>query len=393
MITQIYLIILILKFSETNNFKLSGIYIHIPFCGKRCTYCDFYLITNLNLIDKFLLNLENEITLSSKFLKKENFDTIFFGGGTPSLLSHIQISQILNHLHKNFNISKDSEITIEANPEDFIEKNLSDYRTAGVNRMSFGVQSFRDDELKFLTRRHTADEAERVVKMASQYFDNISLDIIYSLPSQTNAQLNYSLDKAISLNVNHISAYTLTYEKNTVLYKSLERNLVKKNSEPQEAELYNYVSGKLTSSGFNHYEVSNFAKEKFECRHNLKYWRYKNYAGFGPSAHSMVNGRRWNNVSDIAKYNSLLEKNILPIEQKYELSNDQKKLEYLMLALRSTGLDFENYRKLFHEDPEEIYSESISELIENNFAYVSGGIFRLNERGYVMADEIVAKYF
>ena len=372
---------------------MSGIYIHIPFCSKRCTYCDFYLITNLNIIDKFLINLKKEITLSSDYYKHHTFDTIFFGGGTPSVLSPHQIEDILNCLHRNYSISADTEVTMETNPEDLLIKNIGEYRSAGINRLSLGVQSFRDSELKFLTRQHTADEAEFVIKDASEIFDNISLDIIYSLPSQSVSDLDISLSKAIDLGVKHISAYTLTYEERTVLFKSLQRNIVKKNPDSVEAELYAFVSEKLTSNGFEHYEVSNFAKEGYKSRHNLKYWNYDNYLGFGPSAHSFFDLTRWNNFRDIGKYNSFLEKDELPFEDKYEITDKQKHLEYIMLSLRSGGIYFKKYRELFEDDFESKFSGSLNELIKNEFAGKDDERFQLTEKGYTLADEIAAKYF
>ncbi|HMS66239.1 MAG TPA: radical SAM family heme chaperone HemW [Ignavibacteria bacterium] len=372
---------------------MSGIYIHIPFCNKRCNYCDFYLITNLKVIDKFLLNLKKEISLSAELFKNESFDTVFFGGGTPSILSHLQISDLLNHIYKNFSLDNNSEICIEANPEDFLQKDLSEYRSAGINRMSFGVQSFVYSELKFLTRQHTSEEAEKVIKDALKYFDNINTDIIYSLPSQTLNDIDISLSKAIDLNVNHISAYTLTYEERTPLYKSLQKDLTKKNSNNTEGDFYNFVSNKLTSNGYKHYEVSNFAKEGFQSRHNLKYWEYENYIGFGPSSHSMVNGERWNNFRDIVKYSSVLSVNILPVEERYKLSNTQKKLEYIMLALRSTGINLKKYQENFSEEFQSVFQNSVNELVKNKYAIMSKDNFSLNEKGFAIADEIVAKYF
>ncbi|MBK8550580.1 MAG: radical SAM family heme chaperone HemW [Ignavibacteria bacterium] len=327
---------------------MSGIYIHIPFCSKRCNYCDFYLITNLNVIDKFILNLKIEISLSGESYTQNQFDTIFFGGGTPSVLSHNQIEEIINCLHTHFSISSDAEISMEANPEDFLDKKVSDYRSAGINRLSLGVQSFVDSELKFLTRQHTSEEAQSVINDAFKYFDNINLDIIYSLPSQSKTDLDFSLSKAIELGIKHISAYTLTYEEKTVLYKSLQKNLVKRNPDLLEAELYSFVSEKLISNGYDHYEVSNFAKKNYQCRHNLKYWQYENYLGLGPSAHSFFNNTRWNNFRDIVKYNASIEKNILPVEELYEVSKDQRHLEFIMLSLRSGGIDFEKYKNLFN---------------------------------------------
>ena len=372
---------------------MSGIYIHIPFCSKRCTYCDFYLITNLKIIDKFLDNLKKEILFSSESYKNNSFNTIFFGGGTPSVLSSDQIGDIVNCINKNYSLSNDAEVTMEANPEDFLEKKISDYSSAGINRLSLGVQSFRNSELKFLTRQHTAEEAERVVNDAVNIFDNVSLDIIYSLPSQSISELDFSLSRAIDLGVKHISAYTLTYEERTVLYKSLQKNLFKKNPDSVEAELYSFVSEKLISNGFEHYEVSNFAKDGYKSRHNLKYWNYDNYLGFGPSAHSFSDFTRWNNFRDIVKYNSSLEKGLLPIEEKYEINQEQKHLEYIMLSLRSGGISFKKYFEMFNENFENKYQQSAAELIKNEYAVLNKGIFLLTERGYAVADEIVAKYF
>ncbi|MEO8446869.1 MAG: radical SAM family heme chaperone HemW [bacterium] len=372
---------------------MSGIYIHIPFCGKRCSYCDFYLITNTGLIDKFVENLKKEIHITSEEHNKENFDTIFFGGGTPSLLTHYQVADILGHLNKYFQILSNAEITIEANPEDFLNKDIADYKAAGINRLSLGVQSFKNDELKFLTRQHTSEEAESVIRKSLKHLDNINADIIYSLPDQSLEDLDFSLMKAASLGVPHISAYTLTYEERTPLYKAYQKKLVKKNSDSKEAEMYSYVSDRLTSSGYRHYEVSNFSVEGFQCRHNLKYWQYQNYIGFGPSAHSMVDGVRWNNYRDIIGYNSDLMQNKLPVENKYLLSSEQKTLEYLMLALRSTGVDLAEYEKIFKEEFVERYKTSIDELLKNNYAELSNDRFHLNGCGYALADEIVAKYF
>ena len=372
---------------------MSGIYIHIPFCSKRCNYCDFYLVTNLDLISKFISSLKKEITLYSELVKENEFDTIFFGGGTPSILSADQIEDLLVHLGKSFKISKFPEITLESNPEDFLDKNSGEYRSAGINRLSLGVQSFINSELKFLTRQHTSEEAQTVIQNAFKHFENISLDIIYSLPSQTGEDLDLSLTKAIELGVSHISAYTLTYEKKTVLYKSLEKKLFEKNTDSREAELYNYVSEKLTGNGFEHYEVSNFAKENSRSRHNLKYWHYENYLGLGPSAHSFFNGKRWNNFNSISKYNSFLAVNDLPAEEQYEPDMDQKHLEYVMLALRSDGINFKRYRELFNEDFKVKFRKQISELIKNNFAVMDTGRFYLNENGYAIADEIISKYF
>ena len=345
------------------------------------------------MTDKFLNSLKKEISLYASQYGNMRINSVYFGGGTPSVLSHKKFKEIINILQGNFDLCKDSEISMEANPEDFLEKHLSDYRSAGINRISFGVQSFSDSELKFLTRQHNSYEAVKVIKDALKYFDNINLDIIYSLPYQTINDIDFSLSKAIDLKVNHISAYTLTYEERTPLYKSLQKNLVKKNTDSKEGDFYNFVSGKLSSNGYHHYEVSNFAKEGFQCRHNLKYWEYKNYIGFGPSSHSMINGVRWNNFRDIIKYNNLLSEDLLPVEEKTVLNSEQKKFEYIMLALRSTGVEFENYFENFGNNFSSEFSDSINYLLKFGMAECTDRKFYLNEKGYSIADEILAKYF
>lgn len=372
---------------------MSGIYIHIPFCNKRCSYCDFYFITNTKLIDEYLLSLLNEIKIYSGIYGLHDFDTVFFGGGTPSILSPRQIDIILNELSKSYRLDSGAEISIEANPEDFTSDKFIGYKNAGINRISLGVQSFIDEELKFLTRSHSALQAEEVIKKSAEIFDNVSLDIIYSLPSQKISDIDYSVSKAVSLGIKHLSAYTLTFEEKTVMHKMLMENRFRKNTDEKESEFFGFISALLTDCGFHHYEVSNFAKKGFECRHNLKYWNYENYLGFGPSAHSLFESYRWNNLRSISKYIESLKKESLPVEDKYLLTEQQKKLEYLMLSLRSKGISFEKYKNLFQKDFETEYGEAVSLLIKNGFALRNKEYFRLNDKGYCIADEIIAKYF
>lgn len=371
----------------------AGIYIHIPFCQKRCNYCDFFFTTNLKLLNEYTSSLIKEITLASPNYNNMEFDTIFFGGGTPSLLSIMQIKFILNTLCKNFNISSQSEISIECNPEDLDSYHLNELRQVGINRLSLGVQTFVDSELKFLTREHSAKQAEDVILKARDYFENISADIIYSLPKQTKDSVEHSLNKLIELNIPHVSAYTLIFEEKTLLFKELLKKTVTQNSDTLEAELYEFVSEKLTSEGFKHYEISNFAKEGFESRHNLKYWEYDNYLGFGPSSHSFFDKKRWENFRSIQKYKESLDNNLLPISKEDILSRIEMKSEFLMLALRSKGVKFKKYKIMFDEDFYEKYEKAINELTQNDYAIINDFDFKLNEKGYAIADEIIAKYF
>ena len=372
---------------------MSGIYIHIPFCRRRCNYCDFYFITNTKLIDEYISFLKKEIGMHSANCRNLSFETVYFGGGTPSVLSPEIISAVIDELHEHFDICGNPEISMEANPEDFPENNFKEYKSAGINRLSFGVQSFIDSELTFLTRQHNSSQAIGVIKNAQDHFENINIDLIYSLPRQKVNELELSLDTAVNLGVKHISAYTLTYENKTVLHKMLKDKVIRKNTSDKEAEYYKFVSEKLNASGFNHYEVSNFAKKGFECRHNLKYWGYEDYLGLGPSSHSFINYMRWNNFRSITKYFECLKRNSLPLEEKYKTTDTQRKLEFIMLSLRSAGLNFGKYTKLFNTDFRTEYSDSVTELISKKYARTVNNCFSLSENGFAVADEIIARYF
>lgn len=372
---------------------MSGIYIHIPFCHKRCIYCDFFLVTNPNLTGKFLEALNKEIELSAPLYKENEFDTIYFGGGTPSVLSPIQISEIIRIVDKNFNIGGNPEVTIEANPEDLNKGNIPGYRDAGVNRISLGVQSFNNGELKFLTREHTAEEAIRVIENIKESFDNLSIDIIYSLPGQTTNDLNYSLQKAVEMGAPHISAYALTFEKRTVLFKQYEDGLVNPNNEETESHMYRFVSDTLTENGYEHYEISSFSKPGYEARHNSKYWELKNYLGLGPSSHSFFNGKRWNNVRSIGGYANVLSEDKLPKENQTKPDTEELLFEYVMTSLRSKGVEFRKFKEISGKDFIKTKEQAVKILVDNKLAEINNERFKLTRKGFSIADEIIAKYF
>lgn len=373
----------------------SGIYIHIPFCRQKCSYCDFYLITNTKIVDKFISNLLTEISLNSELLKAHSFDTIFFGGGTPSILTSVQIEQIIQTLKQNFNISFDAEITMESNPEDFKDdySKLRKFAFAGINRMSFGIQSFINSELKFLTRLHSAETGISVIEKAKEYYDNISIDLIYSLPGQKISDIEKSVRKAIELEVDHISAYTLIYEKETRLYKEFRKKINYKTPENIEREFYDYFTIRLIESGYKHYEISNYAREGKQSRHNKKYWEYDDYIGFGPSSHSKIGNKRWSNVRNIIRYNLFLKDFKLPTAGEHYLSKNEIANELIMLGLRAKGVDTVQFKKLTGIDFNEKYKKTISELIINSFAEFTGSMFSLTENGYSISDEILSRYF
>lgn len=373
--------------------KMSGIYLHIPFCERKCIYCDFYSIEDLNLMDDFVRFLLKEIDIfrvESDFVDDVCFDTIYFGGGTPSLLKPGQIERILNELHKHFKISANSEITIETNPGTVDRGKLIEFRIAGVNRVSFGVQSFFDDDLKFLGRIHTVDDAVSCVRFAFESgIYNVNIDLIFGLPGQTLEMWRSNLFKAVDLGVPHISAYNLIVERGTPLYELVKTEKVSLPSEDDQAKFYETTIEVLEDAGYVHYEVSNFARNGFECRHNLKYWQYENYLGFGPSAHSFWENRRWWNVASLNKYLNSVNFGKLPIAN-FEILNEEKMIEeFVYLGLRSTGVDFKKFKERFGFDftDGEIIDE-IKEYEKIGLIKVDEHGIRLTRKGFMVCDEI-----
>ncbi|MGB5894837.1 MAG: radical SAM family heme chaperone HemW, partial [Ignavibacteriaceae bacterium] len=281
-----------------------AIYVHIPFCDHKCIYCDFYSIITSDNILSFLQSLKNEIKYYAENYSSDRIITsIFFGGGTPSLMQPEYLEEIISSIAENYNISADAEITMETNPGTVDKDKLRKFRTAGINRISIGVQSFNDDELKFLTRIHDSNTAVQTLHYAADAgFENISLDLIFNLPKQTKQMWLSNLKQAIQLPITHISTYSLILERGTILNKMILDGKVKMQSDDHDADLYETTIDFLTQHGFYQYEVSNFTKPGYECKHNNAYWQYKDYLGLGTSAHSFVDGRRWWNFSSLRKY-------------------------------------------------------------------------------------------
>lgn len=339
----------------------AGVYIHIPFCVHKCNYCDFYSITKLDKIPHFIKALLQEIELfaKNKDYRKIEADSIFIGGGTPSLLEPQYIELILKSLNTIFDFSVDTEFTIEANPGATENKYLSEYKQLGINRLSFGVQSFNDDELKFLERIHTAKEAQNTIETAiNQGFDNISLDLIFGLPNQTMEKWANTLQTALSYNLQHYSIYNLIYEEGTRLTKDLNSSKINALPEDMEEEIYNYTVQEMQNKNYKQYEISNYNKENYFSRHNIKYWTHQEYYGFGPSSHSFDGKKRYWNFSNLNKYSENIYKNQLPIEDIDELDNDKIIRETIMLGLRFGGVPILPLK--------DIYQVDLLDLISNN---------------------------
>lgn len=372
---------------ENQTSSQIGIYIHIPFCEKKCFYCDFYSIENHSQRKDFLACLIKEIELFSvNHPGRYEADTIFLGGGTPSLLTASELDCIVNALRQYFDIAPDIEFTMECNPGTISSESLSDYRSLGVNRLSFGVQSFFDDELKFLSRIHDSQQATNALMMARKSgFDNVNLDLMYGLPDQTIERVLSSLKKAVELNPEHISAYNLIVEPGTPLFASVSSGEIKPLDEGPEAQMYELVMSFLEEDGYKHYEISNYSRPGFQCRHNLKYWNCEEYISFGPSAHSYLNGTRWWNASSLNKYISELSAERLPVSARETLTASQLTDEFVMLQLRQGKIDLGILKDIFKI---EIEPEFISNLKQNGYVKLSGNRILLTQKGFTVCDEI-----
>ena len=380
---------------------MASIYIHIPFCEHKCIYCDFYSIAPTesgevytSKVDGFLTALETEIQLRAQDARfHESIETIFFGGGTPSLLHPSEIEKILNLLASQFSIQPNAEITVETNPGTVDKQKLKEFHSTGINRISMGIQSFFDDDLRFLTRIHTAAEAKQCVLDAfAAGFTNVSFDLIFSLPCQSLMRWKSNLERAIQLQPTHISCYSLIIEPETPLFNMVQSKQVTPLDADGDADLYEVTIEFLTSHGYEQYEVSNFARPNFKCRHNINYWNHSNYLSFGPSAHSYWTNDRWWNISNIASYIEQLNMVTLPLAGGEHLSEAKLMEEAIFLGLRSEGIDFEQFHRRFGRDLSQENSSLISDLIQQERARVDNGRLRLTAKGYLVCDEICQSF-
>ncbi len=380
-------------FEKKNSYCNATIYVHVPFCEKKCIYCDFYSIETLDLIDEFTDAIVTEIKHRSHLIDKSKLITsIFFGGGTPSLLTPLQFEKITNELHRSFSISSDLEFTVECNPGTVDEEKLRDYKSLGVNRLSFGVQSFHEDDLKFLSRIHTVEQAVDSINIAHQVgFENISLDLMFSLPHQTPERWLYNLTRARELGTKHISCYSLTIEDGTPLAVMVKNKTVDIASEENDATLYELTMSTLEDWGYHQYEVSNYARTGFECKHNLSYWRHEEYFGFGPSAHSYWNNSRMWNASSIKKYLDDIKMQQHAIVGQEELTKDKLRYEYIFLRLRSEGIDLHEFQSRFGSDFIQENNPAIKHFHDAGLMVSMNGIIRLTKKGFLVCDEICSQ--
>lgn len=374
--------------------KKTACYIHIPFCDHKCIYCDFYSIITSDNIKNYLTSLKKEISFYAKrYAKEKELITIYFGGGTPSLMMPGYIEEIIDYLKSEFSVSQNAEITLETNPGTVDKNKLAEFRKSGINRISIGIQSFNKDELEFLTRIHDSDTAVNTVfSTVDAGYDNISLDLIFNLPKQTKDIWLNNLKNAIDLPVKHISAYSLILEKGTILNKMVIDGKVRLQDEDYDADLYEKTIDFLSCNGFNQYEVSNFAKPGYECVHNKSYWNYKDYLSFGTSAHSFVDGIRWWNCSSLKFYITSIEAKNNAVIGSEKLTIDEMMNEYVMLALRGEGLNLEELENKFDENWFKKNENYINTLFNEDFLIRNNNFLKFTKKGYAVCDEILSNF-
>jgi len=371
----------------------AGLYIHIPFCDHKCIYCDFYSITNTAKTEEYIDALVREIQYYSPLYKdSHNFTSLFFGGGTPSFIAPELIQKIIFALRHDYTVSPDAEITIETNPGTVDEHKLRSYLSMGVNRISIGIQSFDDDDLRFLTRIHNAELAKSTVQLAKQVgFNNINVDLIFNLPGQTSAKWESNLAQALALPIQHISAYSLILEEGTPLFGMVEKGKVRLQGDDDDAELYADTIDTLIKKGFKQYEVSNFCKPEFECVHNNHYWLYDDYLSFGTSSHSFVNGKRWNNFRALPEYLKAVNEKGNAVESEETPNARQVFDEYVMLALRSKGIDKKDFQSRFSDSWLREKSGVLQKLMQSGYLVDQGACIKCTPEGYAVADNIIGQ--
>ena len=371
---------------------MPGIYIHIPFCQKRCNYCDFYSETNIGLRSQLVSNITKEIELRQDYLPEKNIETIYFGGGTPSLLRKEDFEQIFDAIKRVYTISKHVEITFEANPDDLTKQYLSSLSPLPFNRISIGIQSFSNYYLELLNRRHNKKQAIEAIKNAQEVgFNNISIDLMYGLPYQTLADWKKNLNIALEMNVQHISAYGISYEEGTMLWKLLHDERIEAVDDELMNEMYRILLKKTVEKGFEAYEISNFSIPNYHSRHNSAYWKQEPYIGIGPSAHSYDKKSRQWNVGSIAEYIKAISENTIPVE-KEELSLVDQYNDFVMVSLRTAeGIKLDKLEEKFGTELKNYCLENIKTFIDAKKIDFRNNVIRLNTEGILISNSILTE--
>jgi oxygen-independent coproporphyrinogen-3 oxidase len=374
---------------------VSGIYIHIPFCKQACNYCDFYFSTSLQNKEGLVKSILAEIDQRSNYLSDRHISTIYFGGGTPSLLSEREAFQILEKIYKLFTVSNDAEITLECNPDDLNEEKLKELKRLEINRLSIGLQSFDEEELKWMNRAHTARESESCIKRSQDRgFENITIDLIYGSKFSNLANWKKTLDKAIALKVPHISSYNLTIEDKTKLGHDFKIKKEVAIDDEKSSELFLEMIDRLEKNDFIHYEISNFGKEGFFSQHNSNYWKGVHYLGLGPSAHSFDGTSRQWNVANNNLYIKQVSEKKQEFFEKEILTQKERFNEYVLTSLRTIwGIDLNYLKKNFNTEFVKEFETQVKNFIKQESVLVKDETYTLTEKGKLLADKIASELF
>ena len=372
---------------------MAGIYIHIPFCKQACHYCNFHFSTSQKMLPEMLIAISNEAALRKNYLH-QNINTIYVGGGTPSLLSIHDLQVMMDKLKSLFTIDEDTEITLEANPDDISEEKLIGWRSAGINRLSMGIQSFFNEDLQWMNRAHNKQQALKSLGLAKKYFNNITIDLIYGSPTLSDEHWKENVETALALNIPHLSCYALTVEPKTALAKMITQQKKEDTDTDKQARHFELLMQWLKEAGYEHYEISNFAKPGFRSKHNSSYWRGEHYLGLGPSAHSFNGTSRQWNIANNALYIQGIEKGELNYEIE-TLTAKQRLNEYIMTGLRTTeGICFSDERwKLTDDSIKNRIIVSAKKWETSGNMLKDENSLRLSDKGKLLADGIAADLF
>ncbi|MFK7923917.1 MAG: radical SAM family heme chaperone HemW [Bacteroidia bacterium] len=373
-----------------------GIYVHIPYCRQACVYCDFHFMTKLDNKQAMLAAMGQEATLHKAFFEESlPLGTLYFGGGTPSVLTPDELGKILTDIRKNFAFAEGVEITLEANPDDLNFEYLQSIHALGINRLSIGVQSFREADLKWMNRSHSAEQALHCITDAQKAgFDNISTDLIFGLPGSDQAIWQEQLSQAIDLGVQHLSLYALTVEEKTALAHQVKQGQTRIPDDPLFTEQFLYAHEHLEAAGYEHYELSNYALPGYRSQHNSAYWQGKPYLGIGPSAHSFDGKKRHWNVANNQKYIQAFREAVSPIEASETLSRKDRYHEYIMTQLRKKeGIDMQHIEAEFVSNWQQLFGPYIGELMAEGLMIRKENWFALTPLGWMLSDEIIRELF
>lgn len=365
--------------------KNLGLYIHIPYCKSKCYYCDFCSVKYIGQADRYMERLTEESRFVSRFLNDFSVDTVFIGGGTPTILPNGMLKKTFCEIVKNFN-NDIVEFTVEANPDTVTEEKLTELRETGVNRLSIGIQTLNDKILQALNRPHGSIDAINAIRLAGKYFDNLSADIMLGLPEQSFEDIEYTVNTLIKSNVKHISCYTLQLEEKTVLKKMAEEKKIIIPSDDEAFEMYDYAYKLLKKHGFYRYEISNFALEGYECRHNYAYWTGKDYLGLGAAAHSLIDNTRFNNTDNISRYIS---------KEKYQnitrLTLEELMFEAVMLGFRTaSGIDLKAFSEKFHIEFTAKYANQLEKM--KNYLNITATKAAIKEEYFEISNAIILEF-